>query len=314
MRILSRKILISVISLTFALFALGTATFAWFTLSDTVTVSQFSATVTSSDGIEVSLGSSNLDFYTNIPLSVVTSFLNGAGFGSNFRMNHITSQNGLTFVDMNGNAKTDFSYKEGYIQFQLRFRSLTPGVKIYLANGSGLSSDAKNWASDADFINSKGTNIATGEARDYYIANAARFSFSTVEGGTEKVKIVYELPENAYGATTNAQYGNKVLNQATQLEGAVHYFNQKNGLISYPAEGQIYNGLVYTGKTLPASTTTFVGQSPIVTLGTTPDEGYYYGVVTLRVWIEGWDPDCFDALYGSNLKIDLKFTTVQPTA
>lgn len=311
---MSRKLMVSVLTLSLALLTLGTATFAWFTLTDTATISQFDATVMAGEGIEVSLGEDNPNFFTAVPSEVINAFLQGAGFAGDFRMKHITSADGINFKDLNGDPKTN-PKQDGYIEFTLRFRSQQSGINIYLAPGSGLSGAAVDWIADTTFNNGQGTEVKPQDgSKPYYIANAARFSFSTVEGGTEKVKIVYELPENAYGATTNAQYGNKVLNQATQLEGAVHYFNQKNGWISYPEEGQIYNGLVYTGKTLPASTTTFVGQSPIVTLGTTPDEGYYYGVVTLRVWIEGWDPDCFDALYGSNLKIDLKFTTVQPTA
>jgi len=308
MRKLSRKLLVSILSLTFSVFVFGTATFAWFTLSDTATVSQFYANVTSSDGIEVSLGDSNPDFYTNVPASVVTSFLNGAGFGSDFRMNHITSLDGKTFKDMDGVIKSEAD-EDGYIEFKLRFRSLTEGVDVYVANGSGLSSDVKTWKSDTNFINSKGTEIAVGEEQDYYIANATRFSISTVVAGNEIVKIIYELPENAYGTNSDVEYGNKVLGDTPQLEGAVHYYNQKNGLISIP--GEEYNGLNFSAATLPDSNTSFTELSPIVTL-TNKIGDYYYGVVTVRVWIEGWDPDCFDSLFGSNLKIDLKFTRIQP--
>ncbi len=311
MRKITRKLLVSIFAITLSMFALGTATFAWFTLTDTATVSQFSANITSSDGIEVSLGTDNSAFYTSVPLSAVINYLNGAGYGDSFKMNHITSTDGKVFQDMRGEAKNNPT-ADGYIEIPMRIRSLSSNVPIYLSKNSGLSSDAKTWISDADFTNSKGKEVSAGQSLNYFIANAARFSVSSLAGENETVKLVYELPENAYGSESNEEYGNKVLNQTPQLNGAVHYYNQKRGYISYPAES--YNGLVYTGKTLPATTTTFVGQPAIVTLGGTPVNGYYYTTIIVRVWIEGWDPDCFDALYGSTIKIDLQFTTVQPTA
>lgn len=306
---LSRKLLVSLLLLIFSVFALGTATFAWFSLSDTATVSQFDANISSSEGIEVSLGDSNPEFYTNIPIDAVNNFLNGAGYGVNFRMNHITSPDGKSFESLNGTQITSPS-AGGYIEFPMRIRSTSANVPIYLAVGTGLSSEPKNWVADIEFKNSQGTTVYGGDANDYYIANAARFSISSVVGGTETVMVIYELPEYAYGNNTDTQYGNRVLGTTPQLEGAVHYYNQKKGFTSYPEED--YDGLVYTGKTLPATDTSVVGLPSIVTLGTNTTDGYFYALIKVRVWIEGWDPDCFDALYGTKLKIDLKFTTEKP--
>ncbi|MGI6728746.1 MAG: hypothetical protein ACOX5P_00560 [Bacilli bacterium] len=55
MRKLTTKLLFAIISAAFALVALGTTTFAWFTISNTASVSQFSAQVTAGQGLEISL-------------------------------------------------------------------------------------------------------------------------------------------------------------------------------------------------------------------------------------------------------------------
>ena len=31
------------------------------------------------------------------------------------------------------------------------------------------------------------------------------------------------------------------------------------------------------------------------------DTGYYYGVVKVQIWIEGWDPDSYNALHMADL-------------
>ena len=318
---MSRKLMVSILTLTFALLTLGTATFAWFTLTDTATISQFDATVMAGEGIEVSLGEDNPNFFTAVPSEVINAFLQGAGFAGNFRMKHITSNDGKNFKDLEGDPKTN-PKQDGYIEFTLRFRSQQSGINIYLAPGSGLSGAAVNWTADTTFKNGQDEEVKPEDgSKPYYIANAARFSVSSLAGENETVKLVYELPENAYGSETNVEYGNKVLNQTPQLNGAVHYYNQKNGLNSdltdddEDGEFDNYNGLSFLSAETAPSVTTFFDQDPILKLSTTAQsDGYYYGTVVVRIWIEGWDADCFDALYGASLKIDLQFTATQPTA
>jgi len=305
---ISRKLLVSILSLTFALLTLGTATFAWFTISDTVTVSPFEARIMTADGIEVSLGDSNPNFFVNVPTEVVNAYLQAGGFLGNFRLKHLTSEDGTTINDFDGVTKLNPA-SDGYIYMQLRFRSQTPSVKIYVGTGSKLSSDPVAWTADASFTNAKGIEIsAASGSKNYYIANAARLSINSSTNGT----LVYELPNEAYGTGTDSEYGNTVLNTTPILNGGVHYYNQKNGLVSTESG---YTGLPYQDAITAASVQTFINQGPILTLSSTAEtDGYYYGIIEVRIWVEGWDPDCFDALLNSTLKIDLQFTTKKPTA
>lgn len=305
---ISRKLLVSILSLTFALLTLGTATFAWFTISDTVTVSPFEARIMTADGIEVSLGDSNPNFFVNVPTEVVNAYLQAGGFLGNFRLKHLTSEDGTTINDFDGVTKLNPA-SDGYIYMQLRFKSQKPSVKIYVGTGSKLSSDPVAWTADASFTNAKGIEISASTGSiNYFIANAARLSINSSTNGT----LVYELPNQAYGTGTDSEYGNTVLNTTPILNGGVHYYNQKNGLVSTESG---YTGLPYQDAITAASVQTFINQGPILTLSSTAEtDGYYYGIIEVRIWVEGWDPDCFDALLNSTLKIDLQFTTKQPTA
>ena len=85
MRKLTTKLLFAIISAAFALVALGTTTFAWFTLSDTATVSTFDAQITAGEGIEISLD--DINYYTTIQANVIQNKINDL----NFKLKDVTS-------------------------------------------------------------------------------------------------------------------------------------------------------------------------------------------------------------------------------
>lgn len=41
---------------------------------------------------------------------------------------------------------------------------------------------------------------------------------------------------------------------------------------------------------------------------TVSSDGFYYKRVLVRFWIEGWDPDSFDALFNSNVEVEFSFS------
>ena len=95
MRKLTTKLLFAIISVAFALVALGTTTFAWFTLSDTATVSTFDAQITAGEGIEISLD--DINYYTTIPANVIQDKINAL----NVELKDVTSINGKQFYYFN---------------------------------------------------------------------------------------------------------------------------------------------------------------------------------------------------------------------
>ena len=55
MKKVTKRIILSIVSLAFIAVALGTTTFAWFTLSNVATVSDIEGTVQAGEGIEITL-------------------------------------------------------------------------------------------------------------------------------------------------------------------------------------------------------------------------------------------------------------------
>jgi len=349
MRKLTTKLLFAIISAAFALVALGTTTFAWFTISNTASVSQFSAQVTAGQGLEISLDGTY--FYTTIPASVIQAKIDSL----NVTLKDVTSPDGKNMYYFDDDVDDDDAITYGgtsnpYIEFDLIVRSPVASTVVKLSSVS-FSSNTGNatWTPDTIFVNAKGklvvpyadaaeliaaapalteAGIIKGFQLDseeetlvvayrndediftfedivfgpqaYYAHDALRLSIAEKleeEEEEEEVKVVYEHPETET---------NTVLGDTPQLNGAVHYYNQKNGLISIP--GEEYNGLNFSAATLPDSNTSFTELSPIVTL-TNKIGDYYYGVVTVRVWIEGWDPDTFNAILTQNIYVSLSLTS-----
>jgi len=89
MRKLTTKLLFAIISAAFALVALGTTTFAWFTLTNEATISQFNAEITAGEGIEISIDGTN--YYTTIPTNIIQAKIKKL----KVTLKDITSPNGV---------------------------------------------------------------------------------------------------------------------------------------------------------------------------------------------------------------------------
>lgn len=299
---LTKKLLTSIITLAFAFIALGTTTFAWFTLSNTVTVGQFEAKVTAGSGFEVSVddGINGYElvsnYYSSVPTSVIKEALVKRGYNDDFRLLDLTSPNGVDLYRLGSSTEAT----TGFIEFDLKFRSPEASKKIYLGNltkfDTTVVEGADNnpgvaWQSDATFRNAKGASIAEGTSATYYAADAARMSFTA--GST----IIYESP---------ASDSNTLLNTTPIENGSVNYYDVKTGA----------KPVGYGSITRPASIQTGLETAPgedatrlVLTLGSEAVDGYYYGTLTVRIWIEGWDPDCLNAILTDILKVNLHFIT-----
>ena len=122
--------------------ALGTSTFAWFTLQNSASVQAFNGQVTSGEGIEISLGqlttvgegikTQSIDYvneatwYTALPSTAINAFITSK-YNGGFEFNNVTSTNGLTFTEEDG---TTAAAAGAYIEFNLYFRSRTQSLPI----------------------------------------------------------------------------------------------------------------------------------------------------------------------------------------
>src|SRR5690554_3527579 len=111
---ISKKAILSILSLVLSFVALGATTFAWFSLGTTATVEKFEVQVTGSEGLEISLGDSN-QWYTNINSTVMRAYiaslveelddaeLNDDG---DFVMDAVTTEDGISFFRYNTTTTT----------------------------------------------------------------------------------------------------------------------------------------------------------------------------------------------------------------
>ncbi|MGI6769102.1 MAG: hypothetical protein ACOX43_08485 [Bacilli bacterium] len=146
---LSRKLLLSVLTVAFALITLGATTFAWFTLSTKAEIEAFDVEVTSGAGIEISADGSNYSNYISAQqiYSAITSS------NSSTILDHVTSKDGLSFttIDYEGELSFNKVANSGWAEFDLWFRSPEANVEVYMLNNTNVTSTGVKWISDANF-------------------------------------------------------------------------------------------------------------------------------------------------------------------
>ncbi|MDY0210036.1 MAG: hypothetical protein RBQ91_01335 [Acholeplasma sp.] len=312
MKKLTQKLVLSVITMALVVVALGTSTFAWFTLQNSATLEAFSGQVTSGEGIEVSLGdfsgtqsiSTSSSWVTVISTSQIQNRLSAMYVdGVNpLKFSDVTSPNGQNIFLKDGSTPAD-ALSGKYVQFNLYFRSNTAKT-ITLTNVSFGETAAIDWPVDVAFKgannNATSAELTSGSTIKVAARQAARVSVFGSTGST------YELSESLGTTPETVLYNSNAAPADSYLSGS------EFGAASYAiAKG---NPVAYVAETIAPTFTTATGNSiELVTLATPTGEfatlnaDYYYGQVTVRVWIEGWDADAFDALFGTSLFVDLKF-------
>jgi hypothetical protein len=276
-------------------FVLGTTTYAWITLSNVTRMEDFNATVSAGEGIEMSLD--EINYHTIITNEVITGYLfNGytseglpvAAKYPNFKYKPVTSRDGITILPYGTETL------EGYIEFDLTIKAAS-AVTIYW-DSVLLSSSAKSWEPDVAFTNAKNVELTTDSlASDYYVSDAARISVSG-----PLATLVYESPTSA----TNTVLGGNGSLPATFVD-----FTGRNGSVDYfAAKNDGENPVGVTQVITPSTVTGALGQVSLVTLSETGGE--YFGTITVRIWIEGWDPDCFNSILASTMSTELIFKKI----
>jgi hypothetical protein len=302
MRKLTNKLFISILTVAFAVIALGTTTFAWFTLSNTATVSPFNASVTAGEGIEVSLDETN--WYTTLSETVINAYLfDVSRYTTNFKLDLVTSTDGIAFELLDG---TDVlpAARSKYLQFTLYFRSFGATAPSIYWNSATLTSTGIEWQPDAPFNDSvAGVQVALDSEESpvmRYAANATRIA---VKGSAAPV--IYELASNFDIDEDLTGDGNTVLGARAVgaiddlVDGAISYYTAKTG---FPPENDELASVPAT-VTDPAT----LDSASLVTL--TGVAGDWEGSITVTIWVEGWDQNAFNAILKDVLTIGLVFGT-----
>lgn len=289
MRKLTRKLFISILSMAFAVIAIGTTTFAWITISTTADINQFQATVeTGAGGIELSLDKQT---WTNSLDITENDFENFKGELSDVTLTDAASE---TFKELviNNNTATyaDIDGQLPYIKIQFWVRNTNPAtgneLNVSIAQNSVVfgGTEPTSYLPDVDvtgFMGETGRKSMT----NLCASNAARMMATD---GTNRV--LYQKDGNALATTTDQN----TLGSSTS-GFAYNYFTAKGisfGDLSAPT------GLDYKVPSVS-------DQTIISNLGSTEV------LVTLYVWIEGWDNECHADILKDQLTVSLKLNSTK---
>jgi hypothetical protein len=339
---LSKKLILSVLTLVLTVVALGATTFAWFTLGNEATVGQISGQITSGDGLEVRIAqgqegqvlntdSNTYEFepitgydawYTSLPSSVLQEFL-GKKYNpaaSKIDLKGVTSENGRDIKNLNG-YEAEYG---SFIEFDLEIRSQFE-TKVFLSDVN-LTGEVVRWASDADFKLSTSEDIFAhdGEANlddtnSVLVdpSTAARVSVASVSK-----TIVYQKPENPEDLNADPKVARNTITDSVHkpsIYGAHDYYFVKNGSsLVTPLEKAFKSGtpgLAYADPytlVLPETVTEFdavddMDNDDAILELEDGNDGYYYGTVTVRIWIEGWDNEAYNSIFNLELFVGLSF-------
>lgn len=306
---ITRKLLLSIITVVLTVVALGTTTFAWFTLTNTSAVQPFEAEIVADSGIELALGDhatgvaspTTLNWVTTLTTDAIADYID-LTYGNNIVFNHVTTVDGVNFMTLGATAMTGTT--SGYLEIPLNFRSDTATAITWSA--VSLSSTVASWTADVAFTDATGTARVPNDQVDIDASNSMRIAMlSDIAYGGHV--LAYEKP----ASTTNV-----VLDTGGDLSdlvalddddfgnaGAMNYYYSKNSTLPFGADSAT------TLTTVQAITGQTVITMVDVSASTSPDyEADYFGQVMIRVWLEGWDANAYNSILSRIISTSFEFT------
>lgn len=344
----TRKLLLSILSVVLTVVALGATTFAWFTITNVASVQAFDADLRANQGIEIALesngmpsgGASQLNWVTNLTTATIMNYLSSVynddtGYPEGFRFDHVTSENGTSFTTMYLDNEGEFGQQattKGYIELPLHFRSDTV-QKIDLTGLSLAAAELYSWNPDVAFTTPFGQVTPSSGSMSVDATNALRVSFqafqvlATVDGEN----VLYDFDQSGVRvyekatAGTNTALGNGGDLSGTDNQGApgaMNYFYAKNGKLPLGVDAVVVPQTFRTTSTYNAATGEGTSQvilnlTDLANLsdgaeGTVNGTSYagarYYGKVMIRIYIEGWDAEAYNAILGQKVVMSFEFT------
>lgn len=211
MKNLSRKLLLSIFTVALAIVALGTSTFAWFTLGTTSEVSEIKINLQNSFGMEISLDQKkwgnevSFDKETKDLVYVPVTTLDGKTFKKLHGGNTDTAADAGSYAELTLYARVTKEHANA--QHAVRVNE----VKAEKKTGT-------TWTSDVDIV-SKG--LLAGEKYLFDTLNATRISFAK----GETVNRVVAIEDDAYAPIIN--FG-AALTEESVWAGNAMYFTTNN--------------------------------------------------------------------------------------
>lgn len=347
---LTRKLLIAVMTLVVTAIALGTTTYAWFTIGERVAVEDIKMQVKAGEGLEIAYMPTSITDPTSTELSYVKTlqseyiyemlvkdyfgtFTPGEDeepgtwafepaleqdqtyaeyWAANFEMDAVTSKDGKTFQKIE-EEKDEYPYlyslteepngiskENNFIEFKLAFRTLSTEELDLFWDHVSLTSKGVEWAPEVPFTSAiTGEQVPTETLEDYYAANAARISINS----GESTVVVFENADDKQGIR------NTVLNTSNFLpnKGAHQYFKLMTGQTVIKSDANDEEGIMPDNYKTVDTITSLSNQKVATFPGNNGSGGYQYVTITVRIYIEGMDPEAFNSILGDTLTVQLGF-------
>ncbi|WP_264229454.1 hypothetical protein [Acholeplasma laidlawii] len=307
-----KKLYLAILTFIMMIFVATTVTYAWLSMSTSNVIRDLSLTTHLGDALEISLDGEN--YYESLPSDVLISHI------GRVNLTDITSLNGKDFDfgirQQEGQARANKDYIS--VTFHFRTKSLR-AHEVYLSNnisnttthdapqnGTFIVSRGRNWVSDINFLyGPNGEMIELGDVNTYYLSHSMRVSF--IEQALNEHDERTDLSSKIFDLSGNEARG------YGKDYGAVDYYRRKRGTLPLPTETPptIYELSKFSAESPYA----LDRNSHIMTLiesDDTDENGmmYYKGIVTMNIWVEGWDADLFDAVFGDQVKMQFEFKAV----
>ena len=308
---LTKKLMLSVLTLAFAVVSLGASTFAWFTISKDAEVQKLEFEVTANSGIEIgvaSIGNKPSQYYVaSLPESVVWTAMGKEK--ATFKFDARTTNNGKDAVTLANFLGTPAFYKhttnkaiadatenaavaalDGYAAFELYVKADMAGyirldVPFVENNGS-----VTPWCADIAYKNGAGTDVAVDGLVSYDVINSVRYAvIPTTNLDTDGV--VYQQP----AGTVNS------LGYSATTSGSLFVYNEK------------YAG---TDSDIPESP-----NADFAVASTADNDQFIFQVEAnteysfrIYLWIEGYDAECVNGIFAQKFRANIDFAWAETEA
>lgn len=323
---ITRKLLLSIITVVLTVVALGTTTFAWFTLTNVAVIQPFEAEIITDSGIEIALGTADsgvanlgLNWVTNLTTVAIENYIATANPGG-FQFNHVTTADAQTFRTL-GLGAVGATVTGGFIDLPIHFRSNT-AIAINWT-GVSLTSTPFPWNVDTSFdaitYNSvssayEGSPVTSGDVLTIDPADAFRIAIIGNLTATPGNVSTYERP-----ATTTAPF-NHILGAVTDYSGTLISGTAGQPDAIYSGTFGSHNYYYEDSNSSPfgieaiSVLPTVQAVSAIRVLdmitGVTNAGAARYGTVNVRIWLEGWDLNAYNSILGATIRTSFQFTGV----
>lgn len=321
----NKKLAVSVISFALAFTCLIGGTYAWYVVSNTAQANFTGKTAQASEGLSLGLVTKNSTFATDNDATWMdgTTPLNLSGRAPTDGFYPVTSGSYTDGDDISLYRAPEYlkplntttvTPDVGYAQFELVFKSKKADAAIYLDEALTSFTDS---SADTTVIKSLRIGFESTNAKTIFSPDPTRSLTETTDVGgrldlngdgvwdydydlagheDKYAEVIYGEVEDGYDYTTTQPTGAK----APVPHSNTDVFNANSVLNNQYQKGTEY----VIEDTLKAKTQVSHGSKYYIHNATAPSENhplvktsnkigdYYYGVLKVTMWIEGWDPTC----------------------